>query len=174
MIAATCSPPPASTANTPGPVLFSAIRTLPLDWPNVVERTVSVTLPVPNSVGNCASISVGEVLMRGSETSFAVTHTPPRICGSGLPLAVAVSARLLPRIVMSEPGANWAFRLAVFITPADVNEGPRPADDPNDTMLKPESQRRYTLFEPSTITPCGKICVWPVTPSSSATERGGH
>src|SRR5437660_1725940 len=159
MIAATCRPPPASTENTPGLAGLRAIRTPGLDWPRRVERTVNVTRPVPNSVGNCASISVGDVLMRGSVTSFAVTHTPPRVRGNGPPLVVAESARLLPVMLMRAPGETWVLRLAVFTTPLAAKEGARPATGVSDTTVKPETVSRYTLLLPSATIPRGRICV---------------
>src|SRR5437868_1060412 len=141
MIAATCDPPPASTVKTPGPVLSNGTCTPVLDCPRVVDRTVNVTRPVPNCVGSCALISVGEVLRRGSATSLAVTQTPPSNCGSGLPFAVAVSARFVPRIVTSDPGDSCGFLLALLITPFAVNDGARPVEAASDTMLKPDTVR---------------------------------
>src|SRR2546425_2993118 len=131
--------------------------------------------PVPSSSGNCASICVGEVLMRGIATSFAVTQTPPRLRGKGAAVAAAASARLVPRIVMREPGETGPGRLlAMFTTPLAVKEGARPAAGLNDTTLRPETVRRYALLLLSIAIPRASNCVWLFTPSSSAVARGGH
>src|SRR6516225_126916 len=155
MIAATCIPPPASTENTAGLVRLMATSTPGLDRPRLIERTVNVTRPVPNSVGNCASISVGEVLIRGIATSFAVTQTPPRSRGNEPLPTVAESARLLPKMLMRAPGDSDALRLAVFTTPLAVNEGARALVGASETTVNPETVSKYTLPLASVTIACG-------------------
>src|SRR5207244_5611760 len=173
MIAATFIPA-TSSENTPGLAVVTGICTPELDWPKRVGRTVSVTRVPDNWAGNCASICVADVLIRGIDTSFAVTQTPPRTRGSGAEPALSGSARFVPRIVIREPGETCRERLAVFRTPPALNEGMRPPAGANDTTLRPETVSRYTLLLPSATMARGRMCVWLFTPSSSALARGGH
>ena len=110
--------PLTSSESTPGLEALNGTSTPGLTRPRRCERTVKVTPRVAaNSGGNCASICVGEVLMRGIAISFAVTQTPPSNRGSGGPLADAASARLLPNMEISDPGEIRLLRVAVFTTP---------------------------------------------------------
>src|SRR2546426_1307997 len=103
--------------------------------------------PVPSSSGNCASICVGEVLMRGIATSFAVTQTPPRDRGRGAAVAAAESARVVPNIEMIEPSETGPGRqLATVTTPLALKEGGRPVPRVTETSLRPETVRRYALL----------------------------
>src|SRR5213593_410709 len=103
-----------STAGLEG---LTGTETPGLTRPMRCERTVRVTRVAANSGGNCASICVGDVLIRGIATSFAVTQTPPSNRGNGVPDAEAESARLLPSIEISEPGEICRPRVEVLTTP---------------------------------------------------------
>src|SRR5439155_12826413 len=142
-----------------------------LERPSREDLTVNVTRPVARSGGSCAWICVGDVLNSGIATSFAVTQTPARILGSGVPDAVAESARLFPLIVITPPGDNEPTRFAPLMTP--VSCGVRPAAGVTDTTLNPERVSTYTSVPLRTI-PRRSSCVWLFTPSSRATGLGGQ
>src|SRR5262245_26965844 len=132
--------------NIPGPAGVTCTCTPLLDIPRRVERTVKVSRPGGISGGNCASICVGDVVMRGMATSLTVTQIPPSERGNGVAAACAGKARLFPRIVTSAPGETNREPLALLIIPVALNTGVAPVVGDSDTMLKPETVRRYALL----------------------------
>jgi hypothetical protein len=68
-------------------------------------------------------MSVGDVLIKGSVISLAVTQIPPKLRGNGEEPDAASNARFRPRIEMSEPGDIDRLPLALFTTPDAANNG---------------------------------------------------
>src|SRR5262245_20098978 len=108
--------PSTGTENTAGAVAVTLMPEPLLESPSRVDLTVSVTRPVVSSGGSCAWICVGDGLNSGIATSLAVTQTPARVFGNGLPAAVAESARLFPLMVINAPGDNAPTRFAPLTT----------------------------------------------------------
>ena len=130
--AAACPHPLPFTVKKPGLALESRNVSGALMPPGAV--TIAVALPremiwaVPGAItvdgtvseeGICRLIWPGEMKESGAGTPLIVTEVPPSVKGNGALADCVVVARLLPKILTSDPGATGDAHEAEFTTPSE-------------------------------------------------------
>jgi hypothetical protein len=70
--------------------------------------------------GICRLIWLGETKDSGAGTPLIVTEVPPSVKGNGALADSVVVARLLPKMLTSDPGAIGVAHDAEFTTPSEA------------------------------------------------------